>query len=177
MGNLLIGTLSIPVVWVSKTHSFMFLMSLSPFPSHPPPLQLSQTKSWLYVCSVLWTVSLLVVKKKGSQTLVGIYRVVINPVYAIHMLFKPIHVTSVFLFCSGIKSMDSDKCNYLKEGKSLLCPPCYLCNKRLGGGSVAHQSNLKPVKLETIDDTNHSVVVKCNNKLKKSPMKRSRDRA
>lgn len=123
MGNVFIGTLSGAVVRrVSKTYSFMFLMSLSPL--FPPPLQLSQTKSWLCVCSVLWTVSLLVIKNKASQTFVGIYRVAINPVHAIHMLFKPLHITSVF--CSGIKSTDSDKCNYLKEGKSpcrVLWPP------------------------------------------------------
>lgn len=97
MGNVLISTLSSPVVRrVSKTYSFMFLMSLSPL--FPPPLQLSQTKSWLCVCSALWTVSLLVIKNKGSQTFVGIYRVVINPVHAIHMFFKCLHITSAFFF-------------------------------------------------------------------------------
>lgn len=97
MGNVFIGTLSGPVVRrVSKAYSFMFLMSLSPL--FPPPLQLSLTKSWGCVCCVLWTVSLLAIKNKGNQTFVGIYEVVINPVLAIHMLFKPLHITSVFLF-------------------------------------------------------------------------------
>lgn len=93
MGNAFISTLSGPVVRrVSKAYSFMFLMSFSPL---SPPLQLSLTKSWGCVCSVLWTVSFLATKNKRNQTFVGIFEVVMSSVLAIPHYFQ----TSSYILC------------------------------------------------------------------------------